>query len=324
MGVIIDGCPAGIALSPHDFSDNLARRRSGAPGTTGRREMDTPQISSGVYRGRTTGAPIHISFQNTDARSEDYTQLKGFPRPGHADLTTRQKYGGFNDPRGGGHFSGRLTVGLVAAGTIAGKVIAPMVTVAELIEAGGGEDISAEVKKAMENGDSIGGIVRCVVSSLPAGLGEPFFDSVESTIAHVIFSIPGVKAIEFGAGFRAACMAGTAHNDLIMNEAGLTETNNSGGINGGITNGNDLTFRVCIKPTPSVSTSQKTFCSGTGKMEELKIPGRHDTCIALRCPVIVEAATAIALADLMLCSRATIHRAIFPTDQQSLLPPSEG
>ena len=304
VGVVIDGCPAGFLLSPDDFSRDLAKRRSGPAGTTSRRESDTPEILSGVHGGKTTGAPILINFTNEDVRYEDYSSIATLPRPGHADLTAKQKYRGFNDPRGGGHFSGRLTVGLVAAGTIARKIIRPISVTAELIEAGGSTDISEQVERAIGNGDSIGGIIQCRASSMPAGLGEPFFDSTESMIAHLVYSIPGVTAIEFGAGFRAASMTGTAHNDTVVDEHGTTETNNSGGINGGITNGNDLIFRVCIKPTPSVASIQKTFCASTGRVEELKIPGRHDTCIALRCPVIVESAAAMVLADLLLCSRA--------------------
>ncbi len=304
VGVVIDGCPAGISLSPDDLSRDLGRRRSGSEGTTSRRESDTPEILSGVHRGRTTGSPILINFKNEDARSEDYSSMMNLPRPGHADLTAKQKYNGFNDPRGGGHFSGRLTVGLVAAGTIAGKIISPISVTAELIQAGGSADIRGEVKRAIGNGDSIGGIIQCRATSMPAGLGEPFFDSAESMIAHLVFSIPGVTAIEFGAGFSAASMTGTAYNDTVIDEHGTTETNNSGGINGGITNGNDIVFRVCIKPTPSVASVQKTFCTSTGRGEELKIPGRHDTCIAIRCPVIVESALAMVLADLLLCSRA--------------------
>lgn len=304
VGVVIDGCPPGIAICPDDLSPHMGRRRSGAEGTTSRRETDVPEIQSGVYKGRTTGSPILIVFRNTDAKPEDYEDLANFPRPGHADLTARQKYGGFSDPRGGGHFSGRLTAGLVAAGTIARKIILPVIVSAELVEAGEGTDISAQVKKAMEKGDSIGGIINCRVSGISAGLGEPFFDSVESVLAHALFSIPGLKAIEFGSGFRAASMSGTDHNDTITDVDGTTETNHSGGINGGITNGNDILFTICMKPTPSVASIQKTVNLATGRTGEMKITGRHDACIALRCPVIVESAAAIALADLMLCSLA--------------------
>lgn len=298
-GVLIDGCPPGIELDESDFRENLERRRSGAKGTTDRCEPDVPHLASGVYRGRTTGAPILIQFKNKDTRSNDYESVSNLPRPGHADLTAMQKYRGFNDPRGGGHFSGRLTVALVAAGVVARKIIEPIKITAALVEAGGLQDIEAAVKKAISEQDSIGGIVECEAQNMPSGLGEPFFNSVESLISHLVFAIPGVRAIEFGSGFGAARMMGSKHNDEILNLQGETKTNNAGGVNGGISNGNNLRFRVCIKPTATICKPQKTVDMKTGEPFELRSSGRHDTCIALRCPVIIESAAAVVLADLV-------------------------
>ncbi len=300
IGVVIDGCPAGINLSESDFKEDFERRKSGGKGTTPRIEPDLPRIVSGVFRGKTTGAPLTIAFENTNTRSEDYDNLIDHPRPGHADFTSTKKYGGFSDPRGGGHFSGRITLGIVAAGVVAKKILAPAYVNATLLEVGGQEDITAAVETALDTGDSIGGLIECRCSGLPAGLGEPFFNSVEAIIAHMIFSVPATKGIEFGSGFAAASMCGSEHNDNIISSDGKTESNNSAGINGGITNGNDIVFRVPVKPTSSISKPQKTFNFTSGKIEELIIEGRHDSCIALRIPVVIECATAIALADLLL------------------------
>ncbi len=300
VGVVIDGCPAGLPLSAADLEAGLARRRSGAPGTTARREPDRPLIRSGCYKGRTTGAPILIAFANTDVRPDDYARFADEPRPGHADLTARLKYGGFQDPRGGGHFSGRLTAGLTAAGAVAAKVIAPVAVEAVLLEAGGSSDIEGAVGAAAGEGDSVGGLVECRVNGLPAGLGEPFFDPVESLIAHAVFAVPGVRGIEFGAGFRSAGMRGSEANDAIIDAAGTTATNHAGGVNGGITNGNELVFRVAVKPTSSIGRPQSTIDLRTGRRSTITAGGRHDACIALRMPVVVEAAAALVLADLML------------------------
>jgi chorismate synthase len=300
LGIVIDGCPAGLPLVFNDFTEDFNRRRSGAPGTTPRKEADLPKILSGVFNDFTTGAPITISFENTNVRSRDYTKLRETPRPGHADFVATKKFGGFEDYRGGGHFSGRLTLGLVAAGVIAKKLIRPVQVNAVLIEAGGSPDIEKAVEKAVEERDSIGGIVECRASNMPVGIGEPFFDSVEAVLGHMIFSIPAIKGIEFGSGFAAARMKGSEHNDKIISVDGKTSTNYAGGINGGISNGNDLLFRVAVKPTSSTHQKQTTINIKSGQLEELEIEGRHDTCIALRVPVVVEAATAIVLADLML------------------------
>ncbi|MCD6099369.1 MAG: chorismate synthase [Candidatus Marinimicrobia bacterium] len=300
VGVLVDGCPAGIELNEKDFSDDLKRRKGGGYGKTERIEEDRPIILSGVFNGRTTGAPIMVIFENKNVRPADYEALKNLPRPGHADFVAFKKYGGFNDYRGGGHFSGRLTVGLVGAGVIAKKVTTPVRYRAEVMEVGGSSEMGKPIREAKQNGDSVGGIVECVIENVPAGLGEPFFDSVESLLSHIVFSIPGIKGIEFGAGFMAARMRGSEYNDEIIDIAGRTATNNAGGINGGITNGNSVVFRVAVRPTASILKKQKTINLETGKEEEISVKGRHDVCIALRFPVILEAVSAIVFADLML------------------------
>lgn len=300
VGIVIDGCPAGLPLEQADFEADFSRRKSGAKGTTPRQEPDTPSIMSGLFNGRCTGAPLMILFENTNTRSGDYSHLQDTPRPGHADFTGAHKFGGYQDYRGGGHFSGRLTLGLVAAGVVAKKLIAPAIVSSSILEVGGSSDIEAALDQAIESRDSIGGIIECSISSIPAGLGEPFFDSVEAVLSHMIFSIPAIKGIEFGAGFRAAKMTGSEHNDNIVSTGGSTETNNAGGINGGISNGNEICFRVAVKPTSSTHQTQRTINMQSGQVEDLTIEGRHDTCIALRVPVVVEAAAAIVMADFML------------------------
>lgn len=306
IGVVVDGCPPGIPLKEEDFATDLDRRKSGVKGTTPRTEEDKPFIMSGVFNGMTTGAPIHVMFQNTNMRSQDYDQLKDTPRPGHADYVAQLKYKGFNDHRGGGHFSGRLTLSLVAAGVVAKKIIPKITIEARLIEAGGQTNISAAVDKALESGDSVGGIVECRVNHVPAVLGEPFFDSLESQLSHICFSIPAIKGIEFGSGFKAAAMKGSEHNDAILAD-GTTKTNHAGGINGGISNGNELVFRVAVKPTSSISKRQQTANLSSGEMLDLEIKGRHDACIALRAPVVLEAVTAIVLADNVLLSNPIVQ-----------------
>lgn len=300
VGVTIDGCPHGIPLAIEDFLADLQRRKAGASGTTPRTEHDMPEIVSGVFNGHTTGAPITILFRNNNTRSKDYEAIRSTPRPGHADFVLDKKFEGYNDYRGGGHSSGRLTLLLVAAGVIAKKIIAPIDVKATLIEAGGETNIEAAIAKAVEMQDSIGGIIECRATNIPIGLGEPFFDSVESLISHLVFSIPATKGIEFGSGFRGSKSTGSQNNDAILDETGTTTTNNAGGINGGITNGNELVFRVAIKPTSSTPQEQHTWNNQTQSVEAFTVKGRHDLCIALRAPVVVEAACAIALADLMM------------------------
>jgi chorismate synthase len=464
VGITIDGCPAGLTLSAEDLLPDLERRKGGKQkGTTPRQEDDYPFFKSGVFNGKTTGFPITILFENNNTRSEDYQKQRSIPRPGHADWVAHQKFGGNEDYRGGGHFSARLTTGLVAAGAIAKKLLSlvetspqtplqrrgalenpdipgyitnepeswkslsvfakqnrknptqaeeklwqqlrdrkvqgykfrrqhpvngfipdficlekkliveidggyhskeeqreydeirtkwltannnyklirftneevlketekvlkaisgellsaadspspagreqegevePGISIkAAVTEIGGETDLEKGLQKAIDAKDSVGGIVECRVTGLPVGLGEPFFDSVESQIAHMAFAIPAVKGIEFGAGFAAAQMFGSQHNDAIENMEGKTITNHAGGIVGGITNGNELVFRIAIKPTASTPKEQKSLNWDTEQMEAFSVKGRHDLCVALRAPVILEAATAVALADLLL------------------------
>lgn len=300
IGIVLDGVPAGISICEADFEKDINRRKPGAKGTTPRIESDFPILSSGVFNGKTTGAPLTILFENSNTISKDYESLRKTPRPGHADFVATQKYGGFEDYRGGGHFSGRLTILLVAAGIVAKKVLSTIRVEAELIEAGGESDIEKGLEKALKLQDSIGGIIECRVSGLPIGLGEPFFDSVESLIAHAVFAVPAVKGIEFGAGFSASKMLGSEHNDVIVDMKGRTKTNHAGGIVGGITNGNELVFKTVIKPTSSTPKVQQSINLQTQKVEDFQVKGRHDLCIALRAPVVIEAVTAIVIADLFL------------------------
>jgi chorismate synthase len=465
VGIVIDGCPAGLALSEEDLLPDLERRKGGKQkGTTPRQEADYPFFKSGLFNGKTTGAPITIFFENNNTRSGDYDKQRSIPRPGHADWVAHQKYGGNEDYRGGGHFSARLTTGLVAAGAIAKKLLNHLTPnpspkergtkstddpgylttsadnyhflkdfakqnrknateaedklwqevrnrkidglkfrrqhpiagfipdfvcleqkliveidggyhdkrdqtrydearsewlkehsyflirfsneevlqqidsvlkkiretlssktkgntkqsepgspsplerelegevsiVAAVTEINGESDLEKGLQNAIDAKDSVGGIVECRVNGLPVGLGEPFFDSVESQIAHIAFAIPAVKGVEFGSGFAAAKMFGSQHNDAIENMEGKTRTNHAGGIVGGITNGNELVFRIAIKPTASTPKQQNSLNWETGKVEDFSVKGRHDLCVALRAPVILEAATAIALIDLFL------------------------
>jgi len=300
VGIAVDGCPAGLRLAAEDFSGDLKRRQSGARGTTGRQEADHPLIWSGLRKQTTTGMPIMIFIKNKNVRSRDYDPLRYFPRPGHADFVAWHKFGGFHDSRGGGQFSGRMTVAFVAAGVIAKKILRKVRIRAALIEVGGSRDITKTVNQALREGDSIGGLVECRAEGIPVGLGEPFFDTAESLLSHLVFAIPGVKGIEFGSGFACSRMTGSQCNDVILSRSGRTKTNHAGGIHGGLTNGNELVFRVAFKPPASIPKEQDTIHVLTGKSAKIRIRGRHDACLALRTPVIVEAVTAIVLADLML------------------------
>ena len=301
VGVVIDGCPPGMPISVEDFIEDTERRKGGMQkGTTPRQEEDLPLFKSGVFNGKTTGAPLTLLFENKNTRSGDYEKQRAVPRPGHADFVANKKFGGFEDYRGGGHFSGRLTLCLVAAGVVAKKMLAPLKIVATITAIGGETDVEQGLQKAITNKDSVGGIVECRVANLPIGLGEPFFDSVESLIAHAVFAIPAVRGIEFGTGFKAAEMFGIDHNDAIENGDGKTITNHAGGIVGGITNSNELVFRIAIKPTSSTPKEQQTYNWETDQVDSFAVRGRHDLCIALRVPPVLEAVTAITLADLML------------------------
>lgn len=301
LGMVIDGCPAGMLLSTEDFIEDTTRRKGGTQkGVTPRQEEDLPFFKSGLFNGKTTGAPLMLLFENKNTRSGDYEKQRAFPRPGHADLVAHHKYGGFEDFRGGGHFSGRLTLCLVAAGVVAKKMLNGIQVNAKVISIGGDADLERGLQKAIDQKDSVGGIVECRVTGLPLGLGEPFFDSVESLLAHAVFAIPAVRGIEFGTGFRAAEMYGVEHNDPIQDIQGTTATNHAGGIVGGITNGNELVFRIAIKPTSSTPKDQFTYNWETDQMDTFAVRGRHDLCIALRVPPVLEASAAMVLADLML------------------------
>ena len=301
IGISLDGVPAGIPLSEEDFAEDLARRRSGAPGTTPRREPDVPQIVSGVYDGYTTGAPLTIEFANTNTHSQDYSTVMRHYRPSHADLVAYHKFAGFNDPRGGGHFSARLTVALVAAGVVAKKMLGERVRFStQIVEIGGCTDparFDDLLRETAAAKDSVGGIVECRAEGVMPALGEPFFDSAESMIAHLLFAVPAVKGVEFGSGFAGARLRGSQNNDPLLDVEGTTATNNAGGINGGITNGNEIVVRAALKPTPSIGREQITYNLATNRVEPLEIHGRHDVCVALRGAVVVEAAVAIALAN---------------------------
>ncbi len=301
VGITIDGCPAGLSLTAEDLLSDLERRKGGKQkGTTPRQEDDYPIFKSGVFNGKTTGFPITILFENKNTRSEDYSKQRSIPRPGHADWVAHQKFGGNEDYRGGGHFSARLTTGIVAAGAIAKKLMKEASIQARVTEIGGEKDLEKGLQKAIDAKDSVGGIVECRITGLPVGLGEPYFDSIESVLSHILFAIPAVRGVEFGTGFAAATMFGSEHNDAIMNSSGATQTNHAGGVVGGITNGNELVFRLAVKPTSSTPKEQRSLNWDTGQVEDFSIKGRHDLCVALRAPVIVEAVTAIVLADFML------------------------
>lgn len=320
IGVVLDGVPAGLELCEADFEKDILRRKSGSKGTTPRIESDMPQILSGVFEGHTTGAPLAMLFRNENTKSQDYSQFAAMPRPGHADLTAALRWDDCNDPRGGGHFSGRMTLPVVAAGVVAKKILADATILdetpccevnARIVELGGMQnecsDIEIElpaewkeaIEKAAKDGDSLGAVVECCVPNIDPGYGEPFWDSIESQIAHAVFAIPGVRGVEFGDGFKAAAMRGSEHNDPIGPDARPIK-NGAGGVNGGLTNGAPVVFRVAFKPTSSISRAQQTFNFETGEMDTLEIKGRHDVCYALRCPVVVEAMTAIVLADFAL------------------------
>jgi len=307
VGITIDGCPAGLPLQVADFVEDMERRKGGKQkGTTPRQEDDIPIFKAGLFNDTTTGAPIMMLFENNNTRSGDYEKQHAVPRPGHADFTAHHKFGGFEDYRGGGHFSGRLTAALVGAGVVAkkllnaGKVDEKIKVEATIISIGGESDVEKGIQKAIEQKDSVGGIVECVVKGLPLGLGEHFFNSVESLISHAVFAIPAIRGIEFGTGFAAASMFGVDHNDAIVDATGKTKTNHAGGVVGGYTNGNDLVFRIAVKPTSSTPKEQITLNWETNEQEAFSVKGRHDLCIALRVPVVLEAVTAIVLADLML------------------------
>lgn len=311
VGVVVDGVRPGIEISEADFQTDLSRRKSGGLGTTPRIEPDQIIIDSGIFNGCTTGAPISLRFLNTNTNSKDYSNLVKHPRPSHADFVAKEKYDSYNDYRGGGHFSGRITLGLVSAGVIAKKILEDVSFETKLINLGGETDPSKFQEKlieAVKNKDSVGGIVTIRIKGVPVGYGEPFFDSLESTISHLLFSVGGVKGVEFGTGFNGINMKGSEFNDLIINANGKTKTNNNGGINGGISNGNDIIINVFVKPTASIGVPQDTYNFEHAQIEELIVQGRHDAAIVLRAMVVLEACCAIALADAKLINDTLVKK----------------
>lgn len=308
LGITLDGVPAGIPLEEEDFMEAINRRKPSAPGTTPRKESDRPQLVSGWFNGYTTGAPLTLLFENRAARPQDYETMRNTPRPGHADFVLDQKFNGYQDYRGGGHSSGRLTLLLVAAGVVARKILPPLTIQSQVLEAGGNPDIEAAVSQALEKQDSLGGLVECRIQGLPVGWGEPFFDSAESLIAHLAFAIPAIKGIEFGSGFSAAKSWGSKHNDALLDGSGKTRTNQAGGINGGITNGNELVFRLAVKPASSTPQPQQTWSRKENQVSEFRATGRHDLCLFLRVPVVAEAIAALAMAELYQASQARKNR----------------
>jgi len=332
MGCVIDGCPAGIELSLNDIEKELSRRRPGAIYGS-RNEADTPEILSGVFEGKTLGSPIAIIVRNTNQNSRDYDEIKDIYRPGHADYTWDTKYG-IRDHRGGGRSSGRETLCRVAAGAVAKKILAlneisviawsssiAGIKQPSLNEDGfdfeeiernpyrvpsksGAEKVAAKLEELRAEGESAGGIVTCLVTGVPVGLGEPVFDKLDARLAAAIVSIGACKGVEFGAGFAAAALKGSENNDLPSSDGkGKFATNNCGGILGGISSGQDIIFNAAFKPTPSISKQQKAF-DKDGNVKEIKIKGRHDVCIVPRAVVVVEAMTALVLADLLMLSRS--------------------
>jgi len=306
LGVIIDGMPSGMKIDQDLIQKDMERRQPKAIGTTPRKEADVVKIMSGVYQGFSTGAPLHLMIENTNTRSQDYDRLKSHPRPGHADFVADQKYHGFQDPRGGGHFSGRLTAAIVAAGAIA-KMIIPFEISSKLVQLGECTDMDQldnYVLGIQKEQDSVAGLIEIKATHMTVGLGEPFFGKLDAEIGKMMFSIPAVKGVEIGVGFRGINLRGSEFNDVIIDEKGTTKTNHSGGISGGISNGNDLIVRVMIKPASSIAKPQETFHFGHEKIETLDIGGRHDVAIARRAGIVLENALAIVLADLYLINKA--------------------
>lgn len=305
VGILVDGVPAGIPLKEEDFYEDLSRRKASKKGTTPRVESDKPILESGVFNSCTTGAPILIRFLNENTKSKDYSNLVSHPRPSHSDLTAKVKFKGFNDYRGGGAFSGRLTLGIVAAGVIAKKIL-PLKYSTEIINLKGcteKDKFESIIDDAILKRDSVGGIVSIKIDDVPASLGEPYFDSVESVLSHLLFSVGGVKGVEFGIGFDGVVLYGSEFNDSYIDKDGKTNTNNNGGINGGITNSNQIDIKVMIKPTPSVGVVQNTYNFNENKVSPLLIEGRHDSAIILRTLPVLEAMCAIGLCDLYMINK---------------------
>ena len=331
IGAVVDGCPAGLPLAVEDIQKEVDLRRPGSgAAATARREADRVEVLSGLHEGRTTGAPLALVIWNRDVDDRDYERIKDLARPGHADYTARIKYGGFNDARGGGQFSGRMTAACVMAGAVARKLLGTIGVelAAHTVEIGGvgaalrefdaikdarkdplrcADAVAAVrmeqvIKQAREAGDSLGGIVEGVAVNLPVGLGEPYFDTLDGELAKALFSIPAVKGVEFGAGFNVADMKGSENNDAFTIKDGTvtTATNNAGGVLGGLASGGPLKVRVAVKPTPSIGVEEETVDLAKMEATTLSIGGRHDVCIVPRAVAVVEAMMAVTLADLAL------------------------
>jgi chorismate synthase len=330
VGVVVDGCPAGLALSAEDFQEELNRRIPAQPKIVSARvEKDVAKILSGTFNGKTTGAPIALMVENKETNSSDYEAIKDLPRPGHSDYPARIRYGGFNDYRGGGRFSGRVTVALILAGTIAKKllnrydidVLAYTMAIGQVRadkkfspaeirknryaaatrcpDLACAEKMEEAIVEARKVGDSLGGIIECIALNMPVGIGEPLFDALDADLAKALFGVPAVKGVEFGAGFRAAELRGSENNDAFLFKNGkvATSTDNAGGILGGLSSGMPIMIRVAIKPTPSIAKEQKTVNLSTMEETSLSVKGRHDPCVVPKAVPAIEAAVAITLAD---------------------------
>ncbi|MFW5864850.1 MAG: chorismate synthase [Candidatus Izemoplasmataceae bacterium] len=302
IGIIIDGIPAGVKIDETKIKEDLLKRNPPLVGTTPRKEKDAFKITSGLFNGVTTASPLHVIIYNEDVLSKDYSHLKKHPRPGHSDFVANKKYFGFNDYRGGGRFSGRLTAPLVIAGAIA-KMILPFKFSHELKQIGtlkNMDKLDAYLEDIKAQKDSVGGIITLKVKDLPVGLGEPHFDKLEALVSQMLFSIPAVKGVQFGTGFDGVTMLGSEFNDTIVNEEGKTLTNHSGGVSGGISNGNPLVVDVFVKPTSSIGKAQSSYSFSEEKIETLEVKGRHDVAIVRRAGIVLENALAIVLTDLYL------------------------
>ena len=312
IGVVIDGVPAGLPIDSALIHKDLAARKPGNKGTTTRIEKDAFTITSGIFNGHATGSPIHIMIENKDVQSKDYRNIKRHPRPGHADFVAEKKYQGYHDYRGGGRFSGRLTAAIVCAGAIA-KMVLPFKLYHQLIQVGTLKDMSKlddYLAPIIAAGDSVGGIIKLWTDPLPIGLGEPNFYKLDGEIAKMMFSIPAVKGVDFGTGFEGIDLFGSAFNDAIEDDSGKTRTNHSGGVSGGLSNGNPLSLRVMIKPPSSIAKPQHTYHQDKKTQETLTIKGRHDACIARRAGIVLENALAMVLADMVLLNNA--HKTFSP------------
>ena len=312
IGVVIDGVPPGLAIDEDQIHKDLSARKPGGIGTTSRIEKDAFTITSGVFNGHATGSPIHVMLKNKDVRSKDYSNVKHHPRPGHADFVAAKKYKGFHDYRGGGRFSGRLTAAIVCAGSIA-KMLLPFKTYHKLVQVGSLKDMTKldeYLKPIAEAKDSVGGIIQLWTDPLPIGLGEPNFYKLDGEIAKILFSIPAVKGVDIGTGFEGISLYGSEFNDAIEDETGKTITNHSGGISGGLSNGNPLSVRVMVKPPSSIGKPQNTYHQEKAEKTTLTVKGRHDACIARRAGIVLENALAIVLADMVLLNQ--VHKTFTP------------